>query len=234
MIGIFDSGIGGLSVLKELISKLPNSNFLYYADNKNFPYGTKTPQEIQNYTYNALKVLEDKGSKLIIIACNTASIYLDQNISKEFKIPIIDLLSVAKNTNLDSKKIAIIASFQSIKSNVFNEIFPQSNKFFAMQELINMIENNKKEDAVKHIKENFHKFENVDSIYYGCTHFSIIDDIFREIFDGKEIIDPAKEVLKYIPENIKNHSFKQSIVFENSSYDKEFPLKCQKFLGIKN
>ena len=91
MIGIFDSGLGGVTILKELIKILPRENYLYYADSLHSPYGDKTKEELEEYTSNIVEYLINKNCKIIIIACNTASLVCKEYLRKKYKIPIIEI-----------------------------------------------------------------------------------------------------------------------------------------------
>ena len=94
MIGVFDSGIGGVTVLKELLKIMPNENYLYYSDSKNNPYGDKSNEEIINLSDNVVEYLINQGCKIIVIACNTASAISKEYLRNKYSIPIIDIITL--------------------------------------------------------------------------------------------------------------------------------------------
>ena len=127
-IGIFDSGIGGLSILSEINKMLPNENTIYLADNKNCPYGNKSRKEIIKLSIKNASTLIKMGCKIIVIACNTATTNAIKEIRKSFEIPIIGIEPAIKPalTNTKTGKIGILATEKTLSSNVFNQT---SNKF---------------------------------------------------------------------------------------------------------
>ena len=128
MIGIFDSGLGGLSIYKQIRALLPKEDILYYADTANVPYGEKTEKEIRSFTLQSLEKMKEQGCNLIIIACNTATTsgigYYRQNID----LPLIGVVPVIKTATqlTNNKKIALLATSKTVDSKYTDELI---NKF---------------------------------------------------------------------------------------------------------
>ena len=125
-IGMFDSGVGGLTVLQEYQKLMPNENYIYYADTKHLPYGNKKKEDIIAYTEKIVKYLLSKNVKAIVIACGTASSLAYEHLKEKYNIPIFDIITPVSNT-IRAKKIGIIATKGSVKSNVWKNKIQNSN-----------------------------------------------------------------------------------------------------------
>ncbi len=136
-IGVFDSGIGGLTVLKEIIKILPNEEFIYYADTDNVPYGIKPKEEVKEYINQAVKFLIDKDVKAIVIACNTATSIAINDLRKKYSLPIIGIEPAAKPAieNRGQKKVLIMATPTTIRE----EKLHNSLKKFSAEEFVDLI-----------------------------------------------------------------------------------------------
>jgi len=115
MIGIFDSGIGGLTVAKQVIKRLPNCSLTYFGDTARLPYGTKGPEFVKKYSEKITEWLIQKNAKAIVIACHTSSAWAGDYLRKKFNIPIFDVLSSSVD-KINFKKIGIIGTPGTIKS----------------------------------------------------------------------------------------------------------------------
>lgn len=197
-IGIFDSGVGGITVLNEYLKQLPNENYIYFGDTARLPYGSKSKETIIDFSKQIVEFLISKDVKLIVIACGTASAIAYPSIKELYDTPIVDIITpTAKEMKYDS--IGVIATKATIKSQAWeNEIhkyFPNSKiisqacplfvpiveEGFANSELSKMI-----------IKEYLSVFKNSDikSMILGCTHYPILkDEISNELENKIEIIN---------------------------------------------
>jgi glutamate racemase len=216
-IGIFDSGIGGLSVLKCLIQtssndKLTNRNnkeIIYVADNGRFPYGMKTPQQIYAYTEQIIHWLEKKDVDLIIFGCNTANAIVGKKIKEITKLPVLDLIDpVAKYVSQLQNNIAVLATEATVNSHAFSKAIKTycsqlSVIEIAASELVNIVEtgqiNSKETDQlIAKYAQQFSKAD-IGTVVLGCTHFSFLKENFRSLMDKKtEIIDPAELLAQMI------------------------------------
>ncbi|MDU6827281.1 MULTISPECIES: glutamate racemase [Campylobacter] len=206
-IGIFDSGLGGLSVLNEALKKLPNEEFLYYADRKNVPYGLKSKDEILKFSSHAVKFLIDQGANAIVIACNTATSAAINELRAKFDLPIIGMEPAVKKAadlnregeNLASLRTLVIATPLTARGAKLKELIERVDSehlvdVLALPRLVEFAENeNFTCDEVKeYLHEEFAKFklQNYYALVLGCTHFNYFKDSLREILPtGVSLID---------------------------------------------
>lgn len=205
-IGIFDSGVGGLSVWIELQKKLPNEDFVYYADSNNCPYGDKTDQEIIDLSIRITQFLIQKHCKLIIVACNTATAAAIQILRKTFRIPFIGMEPAIKPAAQTTKSgvIGILATQGTFKGNHYKETSAKyANNIEAITQpgigLVELVENNNtdtpeaKEILLKYVRPMLEK--GVDKIVLGCTHYPFLINTLKQIIpSGIEIINPAPAI----------------------------------------
>ena len=199
-IGIFDSGIGGITVLKELLKILPNENYIYCSDNINAPYGSKDPLLVKNFCLNIIDLFNANECKIAIIACNTATACALDSIKQNANMPVIDVVSngiqhaseITKN-----KKICIMATKLTVDSKIYLNGLKAINRDFEISQikcpkLGGMIENGwKSRNRFKVLEEYMQKIpKNVDTLILGCTHYPLIKSHIRKNFK-KSIIDPA-------------------------------------------
>ena len=145
-VGLFDSGIGGLTVLKTLIKKYPNNEYIYYGDTLNVPYGNKSREELLILSKNNMEFLINKGAELIIIACGTVSSNCLDYLKASYNIPIISIVSptIEYLNNSSYNTIGVIATNATINSHIFkNNIINKNVIEIATPELVPIIENNK-------------------------------------------------------------------------------------------
>ncbi len=203
-IGIFDSGVGGLSVLQELQKAMPKENYIYYGDTKNIPYGDKTTEEIIKYSKETVRFLMKFDMKLCIIACNTISIVALEELKKTFDMKFISIVrSGAKSIeNRNLKKIAIIGTKKTIEENTYEEEIKKINKNIQVLNIATPkfativesgqantdISNRYVKKYLQHLQE-----ENLDAIILGCTHYPFLKNDIKKIIPNIEIINPAKQ-----------------------------------------
>jgi len=128
MIGIFDSGIGGVTVLKEIIKLLPNYHYFYYSDSKNNPYGDKNLDQIYSIVYDVVVSLMEQGCTIIVIACNTATACALETVEHDLDIPIIGVIHAGARTAIESTKngkIGIIGTEGTIRSGVYTRVIKE-------------------------------------------------------------------------------------------------------------
>jgi len=205
-IGVFDSGIGGLTVLKKIIEVLPNEKYIYYADKDNVPYGTKHKEEVKEYINNAIDFLVAKDVKAIVVACNTATSIAVKELREKYTIPIIGIEPAAKPAveNRGNKKVLIMATPTTIKEEKLKYLLESLNaeeyvELLPMPKLVEFAEDKEFEsDNVKeYIKEQVKELnlEDYSELVLGCTHFPFFKDILSKIFPRSiQIIDGSKGV----------------------------------------
>lgn len=248
-IGIFDSGVGGLTVFKQIRKELPNENIMYLGDTKNFPYGNKSRNEIIKFAIENTEILIKKGVKLIVIACGTATSQAIDVLREKFDIPIIGIIEptiqYVKEQNI--KEIGVIATEGTIRSGAWEKKLKEHiedikviNKACPM--LATIAEQGKAEskEGRKAIKEYMEPFKenNINKIILGCTHYPIYEKIIREEFEYDiELIDTGIAVSKYLEKFMKEkslsnreHHRKESIFLTKP--EKEFKNIAKNIMGI--
>lgn len=191
-IGVFDSGVGGITFLKQAKELLKNEDFIYYADQKHAPYGTKTKDEVIKYVFEAVEFIEKHKIKALVIACNTATSVAASLLRERYQFPIIGMEPAVKPAlKLDhSHRILVLATPLTIKEKKLDDLINREDArarvdLLAMPELVNFAENRvfEPEIIIKYLKSQFNKynFEDYKSIILGCTHFPFYKKIIEEV-----------------------------------------------------
>lgn len=211
-IGFFDSGIGGISVLKEAIALMPNENYIYIGDSINAPYGIKTPEEVRNLSFDVIDKLISMGVKAVVVACNTAtSAAIDDLRDKyEDKLPIIGIEPALKPAveNYGDGVIVIMATPMTLAENKFSKLrerYSETAEIIPMpcDGLVEIIEGGNTEGSI--VEEYLHnKFkdiqkERVSAVVLGCTHYPFIkNSLVNIINDNVAIIDGSIGTVKQL------------------------------------
>lgn len=208
-IGIFDSGIGGISILNELFKELRNEKFIYLADNKNCPYGSKSKKIITKLSIKNCKELIKLNCKIIIVACNTSTTNSIESLRKIFNCPIIGIEPGIKPAILETKtkKIGVLATEKTLSSDVFLKTQDSNNKEkikIYEQPGFGLVESLEKGVQIKSIlfkqKLNLYLFpmieKNIDHLVLGCTHYNFLKDEIKKIIGDKiKIVDSIMPVV---------------------------------------
>ena len=205
-IGMFDSGVGGLTVLKEIQKKLPNEDIIYLGDTKRFPYGSKSKESIIEIAKECVKFLISKNVKMIVIACGTATTQSLDSLKEEFNIPIIGIIEPTINyiENSNHRNIGVIATEGSIHSKVWdNKIQKIGRKIQskAAPLLAPMAEQGWTENDIARsvIKEYMKEFDNIDALILGCTHYPLYTNVIKnELGEKVEIINMGEKLAESI------------------------------------
>ena len=214
-IGIFDSGMGGITVLSQLIKELPKEKFLYLADTKNFPYGGKSKEEILALTKNNIEILINRQVKMIVIACGTATSQALDEVKPLYSVPIIGIIEptvLELKQRKKCKTIGVIATEGTIRSKAWErEIIKQIPQTKVINQacplLASMAEKGEKEERVERtIQEYLKPFHNkeIDTLILGCTHYPIYTNIIaRNLPEKIKIVDTSYIVAKKVKEILK-------------------------------
>lgn len=218
MIGIFDSGIGGLTTVKAIMEMLPGYDIVYFGDTARTPYGTKSCGTVINYSLENSKLLLEKGAKLIIMACNTASSVATDKVKDNFDVPVFEVISPAVKRALKEsrkKQIGIIGTRGTIKSNVYekmiNGLDPLAKVYSApCPLLVPLVEEGwaKKPETAMIAKKYIQplKVRQIDTLVLGCTHYPVLKDVIqRKAGKRVKLIDSAEavtdEVVLFLKDN---------------------------------
>ncbi|NMC66900.1 MAG: glutamate racemase [Spirochaetales bacterium] len=234
-IGVFDSGVGGLTVLKSLIKTLKNENFIYFGDVARLPYGTKSEQTIKRYGFQDAKFLIEKNVKLIVVACNTVSSVALDYLKTIFNIPIIGVIEPAAEIAVEKtkKSIGVIGTVATIKSGKYLELIKNYAKNRgktieihqqATSLLVPFIEDGWKESKIlKDVIIEYFKIDDfinkIDTLVLGCTHYPVIQDLIEDICQNKVFVlnsadavsIKVKEILEKLHIESKEKNKKQKI-----------------------
>lgn len=249
-IGFFDSGVGGLSVMKEAISIMPNENFLYFGDSRNAPYGTKELNEVKSLTFNAVDFLSNKGVKAIVVACNTATSAAIEDIRQKYKdIPIIGIEPALKPAVKLNRKgnILIMATPMTLKERKFRLLMEKHKSHsniisLPCAGLAEFIEQGivQGENIEEFLQMKFEPYLNEDiaAIVLGCTHYPFIKGVLSKVV-GNEIpfidggLGTSYELKRKLKErNLLNDSTeKGNILIYNSLNDNKIIDFCYNLIN---
>lgn len=236
-IGIFDSGVGGITVLKEIQKQLPNEQLIYLGDTKNFPYGSRSKEEIIDFATQNVEYLINKNVKMIVIACGTATSQAIEELHSRFKLPIMGIIepTVEYVKKQNYKEIGIIATEGTIRNGAWERQLKENipnieviNRACPMLATIAEEGRATGEEGRKAIKEYMKPFKDkkIDKIILGCTHFPIYEQVIRDelkydvelINTGKTV---AKELKKYLLENNLQSNLENGLIKINLTQKEE-------------
>jgi glutamate racemase len=207
-IGIFDSGVGGTSIWKEITALLPNEHTIYLADSKNAPYGEKSKDEIIALSVKNTELLLNRNCKIIVVACNTATTNAIQFLRDKYKVPFIGIEPAIKSASLSTKNntIGILATQGTLNSRLFETTSRQISKEIKVIEqigegLVTLIENGKlRSKEMTALLESYIDSmlkKNIDCLVLGCTHYPYLIPQIQKITGSKiQIIDSGEAVAK--------------------------------------
>ena len=214
-IGIFDSGVGGLTVLKALRELLPSENLIYFGDTARVPYGSKSHRTIIRYSLQNTRLLQRFKVKMVVVACNTSSAHALDILREEFPFPVVGVVEPgAREAVKLSKtgKIGVIGTEATIKSGAYRKAIVSLDPFCQVYHkacplFVPLIEEGwlndiiTKQVAERYLKELLEK--NIDTLVLGCTHYPLIKEILLDICGSVKLVDSAyavaKEVEKLLP-----------------------------------
>lgn len=249
-IGFFDSGVGGISVLREAVRLLPNENYIYYGDSLNAPYGTKSPEEVRRLSFKAIDKLIDMKVKAIVVACNTAtSIVIDDLRRKYTEIPIIGIEPALKPAveHFGQGAIVIMATPMTLSENKFmrlREKYSKTSEIISLpcHGLVEIIEsgNIRGPEAEEYLKNKFQAIDSypISSVVLGCTHYPFIKEPLQRVL-GKDVaiidgsIGTVKQLKRILMQKnlLNNQGQKGTINIINSSGDERILKLSYDLLG---
>lgn len=227
-IGVFDSGIGGVTVLGELIKELPEENYIYYSDSKNNPYGDKTDEEVQILCDKIVQYLIKKKCKAIVIACNTASAKAAQFLRNKYpEVPFIAIEPAYKMVfdNAYNEVTLVMATKGTIQSEKFHLLLDKYNnkKTFLLPcvGLADKIEQGNKKEIKKLLEELLIPYKDkVENVVLGCTHYPLIQEEIQEILGQVQFFNGAPSLAKQLKRILQEKDLfnrgEGNVVFEDS------------------
>ncbi len=240
-IGVFDSGIGGVTVLREIIKILPKENYRYYSDSKNNPYGDKIDEEIQQLCDNIVQHFIQENCKAVVIACNTASSKAANLLRKKYpQLPFIAIEPAYKMVYdyAYDKPTLVMATKGTIDSEKFNLLIKKydNHKTYLLPciGLADRIEQGNKEEIRKYLREHIGSYQGrVENVVLGCTHYPLVQKEIQEVLGQVQFFNGAPNLAKHLKDILEERNLlKQgegNIEFEDSQGSKE---KEQRFFEI--
>lgn len=224
-IGVFDSGLGGLSVLKTLAKNFPKEQFVYLGDTARLPYGSKSPETIRQYTEQNLKWLVDRNSKALVIACNTASSHFHE--SEYHQIPVYNVIAPGSEMALQASKtkvIGVLGTRATIQSQSYIkkiiELDPQARVITqACPMFVPLVEEGWNEDPITNLivyryvqsLQNQNLDEAMDTLILGCTHYPFLRDIIQKAVGPHiQLIESGDVLTQKLKEDAQQGRWKES------------------------
>ncbi len=217
-IGVFDSGVGGLTVVRSIRRCLPNEKIIYFGDTARVPYGNKSPEAVKRFSREIMEFLRSKGVKMVVAACNTASSLALPSLKREYPVPIIGVIDpgvreavrISKN-----RRIGVIGTNSTIDSRAYDrgikKIAPSCRLFSKSCPLfVPLVENRFLTDPVTYqIAERYlrdMKKKRIDVLILGCTHYPLLKKVIGDVLNDITLVDSAAAVAKTVKEvlNRKN------------------------------
>lgn len=237
-IGVFDSGIGGVTVLKEILKILPNENYIYYSDSKNNPYGDKSDKEIFNMCDKIVKEFIKEECKAIVIACNTASAKAAKLLREKYPEEIIIAIEPAYKMVHDfayEKPTLVMATKGTIESEKFHRLYEKYDNhktyLLACKGLADIIEEGNEEKIQLYLKNNLSKYiGKIENVVLGCTHYPLVQEQIRQVLGDVKFFNGAPNLAKHLKDVLEENDLiidsknKGKINFidsSNSQYKKE-------------
>ena len=249
-IGVFDSGLGGLTVLKEIMEFIPCESVVYFGDCGRIPYGSKSKETVIKYTFQDIRFLLHHDIKMIIIACNTASACSYEQVKLNFDIPVIEVIrpgSAAAIKETINKKIGVIGTTGTVNSGVYEkvikdidnsiEVYPIACPMFVQLAEEGWWDN---DIAIRIAQEYLNplKKEGIDTLVLGCTHYPLLyNTISRVMGEGVKLVSSGMEVARTTKEIIqrnnidRDNSIKPVYRYYTSDSVKKFEMLGSSFLG---
>ncbi len=218
MIGVFDSGIGGLTVVRAVKRHLPDYDILYFGDTARTPYGTKSRETVIRYAIEDAELLLQKGAQMLVVACNTASSIATNTLKERFDVPILEVISPAVKMAVSDPKrrrVGVIGTRATVNSGVYEEkIKAVRPEMMVYGEpcplLVPLVEEGwlKKGETRKIVKKYLHplKSKQIDILILGCTHYPLLKEIIQaKIGKRVKVIDSSEVLSNSVTEFLRQH-----------------------------
>ena len=223
-IGVFDSGVGGLTVVREIMRQIPNEQIIYFGDTARVPYGSKSGKTVTRYSEQIVRLLRQQDVKAIVVACNTASAYALDEIEKEIDIPVIGVIRPGAKTAMDvtrNGRIGVIGTEATIGSGIYARYIKEQNTEMevlgkACPLLVPLVEEGLLNDpvtdeiALRYLSSLIDS--GIDTLILGCTHYPLIRATIGKVMGGHvTLVNPAYETARELRELLEGaHMLNQS------------------------
>ncbi len=249
-IGIFDSGLGGLTILKQLQIDFPSNKFIYCGDTAHLPYGTKSQESIEKFSSNIVNFLTSKGADIIIVACHSASSVAIDYLNANFSIPIIEVITPSINAAINhttTNKICVIGTHTTINSKTYSNKIQAINSDIMVHEIdcplfVPIVEEGLENHNISHMTtklylESINSLD-IDTLILGCTHYPMLIDTIKKVIDSNIfIIDTGVAVSKDLMNIIDTKAKNSNVTLKHEYYVSDMPYRfhelASKFLDKK-
>lgn len=249
-IGVFDSGVGGISVLRELVALMPNENYIFFGDSANAPYGTKTLEQVVELVRNDAKLLYAQGVKALVVACNTATSAGIQILRDQYTdIPVIGIEPALKPAVLSSEHptVLVMATPMTLREEKFHRLMQRFEDKadvvpLPCPGLMEFVERGEleSENLEQYLRNLFAPYEKVDAVVLGCTHYPFVRGMIQKVLgEGAVLFDggagTARETKRQLADRgLLNTSEEQGkVVFENSAKEELLLRLCEDLLNYE-
>ncbi len=247
-IGVFDSGVGGLTVVREITRQLPHENIVYFGDTARVPYGSKSKSNIIRFSEQIIRFLKTKQVKAIVIACNTASALALDAVRDEFDLPIIGVIVPGARAAVEATQngeIGVVGTDATVKSGTYTKVIRQMDPHMHVREkacplFVPLVEEGFKEhvvteEVIEYYLESL-KNTNIDAMILGCTHYPLLRSKIRAYMGDKiQIVNPAYETAMDLKRLLQNEKMENDGT-EGVSSRYEFYVSdaAEKFVDFAN
>jgi len=255
-IGVFDSGVGGLTVLKELTAQMPHESFVYFGDTARVPYGNRSKSEILRFVREIIAWMVEQDVKMIIMACNTSSALVLEEVRSEFQIPILGIILPGARAAVKSgKRIGVVSTQATAESDAYRQAvleIDHTAKVWQVgcQDFVPLIESDRIHDPyTRSVAKRYLEpllADGIDTLVYGCTHYPHLAPVFKQILPNAiKLVDPAKyltvaamQELKILrlrhskTTHVRRQTLSQSTTFYVSGDPQQFAQVSTQWLGF--
>jgi glutamate racemase len=239
-IGVFDSGMGGLTVVREIIRQLPNERIVYFGDTARVPYGSKSPSTVRHFSNQIVRFLLTKEVKAIVVACNTASALALDHLIEQFEIPIMGVVVPGARAAIEETKngkIGVIGTEATIRSGIYPEIINGAYPKYKVIEkacplFVPLVEEGfRQHEVTKEIVDYYlHSIRegDIDTLLLGCTHYPLLRSLIKEYLGEKiHLVNPAYETAKDLEVLLESNNIvnETAIIKRNGSLGGEKQLE---------
>lgn len=248
-IGVFDSGVGGLTVVREIMRQIPNEKIIYFGDTARVPYGSKSQETVTRFSEQIVRFLKTFQVKTIVVACNTASAYALDTLEKDSHIPIIGVVKPGAKVAAEvtrNGRIGVIATEATIGSQIYTEYIKELNKNVtiygkACPLLVPLVEEGLLQDPVTDEIARRYLAElidiDIDTLILGCTHYPLIrSTVGRIVGDKVTLVNPAYETALELKEMLNSHGLlsNEAPTLGSNQYRFYVSDKAEKFVRFAN
>jgi glutamate racemase len=248
-IGIFDSGVGGLTVARAIIDQLPNESIIYFGDTARGPYGPRALAEVRAYALEIMDRLVDSGVKAIVIACNTASAAMLRDARERYSIPVIEVIQPAVRRAVSATrngKVGVIGTQTTIDSRAYDDAFAAATKLelttAACPQFVSFVERGETSGSdLQKLAEDYLadlKSKGIDTLVLGCTHYPLLTGVISFVMGNDVTLvssaeETAKDLYRTLVEKglLRTSNIKPSYKFFSSGDTESFAKLARRFLG---